>query len=283
MLPVHGVLADERVQAHGERVVAAVGGEGERGDELVPRRDEGEDQRGHHAGHRQRQRDPEQRAQPGAAVHHRRLLELDRDRPDIGVEDPHREGEVEAGVDQDQRPDRVEVQQPEVEELLVDADDQRGRLQHLGGQHEDQERAAAAEPVPGRVVGRGQGDQQHQEGGAAGDLQAHPHGRRDAERGAPHVGEVGPGEVVRQVVRLVELALRPHRRDQHLEIGQHEDDGDDVGGGRDDRRPQRREPVPGAGGGRLRRGLLAGGNRAHGHVRLPPDGSTGSAAGRPGR
>jgi EmrB/QacA subfamily drug resistance transporter len=283
VLPVHGVLADERVQAHRERVVAAAGREGEGRDELVPRRDEGEDQRGHHAGHRQRERDPEQRPEPPAAVHHRGLLELGRDRGDVGVEDPDREREVEAGVDQDERPHGVEAEQPEVEELLVDADDQRGRLQHLRGQHEEQEAAAAAEPVPGRVVGGGQGDQQHEEGRAARDLQADPDGGGDAEGGSPHVGQVGPGEVARQVVRLVQLPLRAHRRDQHLEVGQQEHDRDDVGGGRDNRGAQRRQPPPLAGGGGRGRGLLAAGECTDGHVRLPPGGSTGSVAGRSGR
>src|SRR5262249_46747808 len=206
---------------------------------------------------------------------HGRLLELDRDRADVGVEDPDGEGQVEAGVDQHQRPHRIEVQQPEVEELLVNADDQRGRLEHLGGQYEQQENVAAVEPVPGRVVGGGQGDQQDQQGGAAGDLQADPHGRGDAERGAPHVGQVRPGEVVRQVVRLVELTLRPDRGDQHLEVGQQENDGDQVGDGSDDRGPQRRQPPGRAGGGRPGRGRLAGGGGAYGHVRRPPAGSTG--------
>jgi undecaprenyl-diphosphatase len=43
VLPVHGVLPDERVQPDRQRDGGVAGGEGKRRDELVPRRDEGED------------------------------------------------------------------------------------------------------------------------------------------------------------------------------------------------------------------------------------------------
>ena len=48
-----------------------------------------------------------ERAEPAGPVDHRRLLQLDRDRREVGVEDPDRERQVEAGVDQDQREDRA--------------------------------------------------------------------------------------------------------------------------------------------------------------------------------
>ena len=197
-----------------------------------------------------------------AAVHHRRLLDLGRDRGEVGVHDPDRERHVEARVHQDQSPHRVD--QVEAEELLVDADDQRGRLEHLGGQHEYQESPAAPETVPGRVIGRGQRNQRDQDGRAAGHLEADPQAGGDAEARAPHAGQVRPGPVVRQVVTVQQFPLRAQRGDQHLQVGEQEDDGDQVGGRRDDRRPDGGEPArppapprlrgggtrrPGAGGG----------------------------------
>ena len=153
----------------------------------------------------QREGDPEQRAEPAAAVHHRGLLELHRDRGEVGVHDPDREGHVEPGVDQDQRPHRVD--QVEAEELLVDADDQRGRLQHLGDQHEQQERAR------GRGTGAAPCSRPRACATRSTSRVAPPATSRltrrldaDAEARAPHVGEVRPGEVVRQVVAVQQFA-----------------------------------------------------------------------------
>ncbi len=92
-----------------------------------------------------------------------------RDRGEVGVEDPHREGEVEAAVDQDQR---ERGRQTEVGELALDPDEHRRRLEHLGGEHEQQEQRAAAEAVARRVVRGGHRHEQHEHGRAAGDDEA---------------------------------------------------------------------------------------------------------------
>ena len=137
----------------GQRHGGVARGQGQRHDELVPGRDEGEDQRRDQAGHRQRQGDPQQRAQRGRC---RRPSPPPRSRPGSSEKYALRiqiaNARLKPGVDQDQRPHRVD--QVEAEELLVDADDQRGRLEHLGDQHEEQEQPAARGTGAGRCSRR---------------------------------------------------------------------------------------------------------------------------------
>src|SRR5713226_8837410 len=66
VLPVDRVLADETVQADGQRRDVVARRQGECGDELIPCRDEREDQRRDHAGQCQREGDTENRAEPAA-------------------------------------------------------------------------------------------------------------------------------------------------------------------------------------------------------------------------
>ena len=60
-------------------------------DVLVPARDEREDRRRDEPGRDERQQDPDERAEPRAAVDHRRLLELLRDADDEAAQRPDRE------------------------------------------------------------------------------------------------------------------------------------------------------------------------------------------------
>src|SRR5450759_3436344 len=93
------------------------------------------------------------------------------------VQEPDREGEVERGVGQDDR--QVGVDQVEVEELAVEADDQGCRGEHLGDQDQEQERDAAGEAEPGGEVGRRDRGQHHDDG----------RGGRDQQRGLEPVQE----------------------------------------------------------------------------------------------
>ena len=79
--------------------------------------------------------------EPAAAVEGRRLLDLQRDRGEEAVQDPDREGEVERRVREDER--QVGVDQVELEELAVEAHDERGRREHLRDEDEQQERDPA--------------------------------------------------------------------------------------------------------------------------------------------
>ena len=108
LVPVLHVGGDVGGDADGQRLPGRVGHEGERHDVLVPRRDEGEDHRGHDAGQRERQHDPQQRPQPPAAVDRRGLLDLAGDRGEEGAQDPDGERQVEGGVGQDERRVRVD-------------------------------------------------------------------------------------------------------------------------------------------------------------------------------
>src|ERR1700694_3999574 len=56
-----------------------------------------------HAGHRDRQQDPDQGLQPVAPVEHRALLDLLRHRPEIAHEDPGAERDQEGRVGDDER------------------------------------------------------------------------------------------------------------------------------------------------------------------------------------
>ena len=116
--------------------------------------------RGHDARQRERQHDPHQRPQPPAAVDRRRLLDLPGDRGEEGAQDPDGERQVEGGVGQDER--GVRVDQAQLEELAVEADDQRRRREHLGDQHQEQERRAPGEAVARGVVGGRHGGQHHE-------------------------------------------------------------------------------------------------------------------------
>src|SRR5581483_4546932 len=115
--------------------------------------------------------------------------------------------------------------------------------EHLGDQHQQQEPLAAPVPHPRGVVRGGQRHQQRQDGGAAG----HQQGDLEvaAERGVrPDLEQVAPGEVVRQVVAVAQLARGPDGRDEHLRVRRQEDQGEHPGQRRDGHLPptERHQP-----------------------------------------
>src|SRR5262249_16471735 len=54
------------------------------------------------------------------------------------------------------------------------------------------------------------------------------------EPGLPDAGEVRPVPVLRDVIPALQLRWRPQRGDHHLDVGQQEDDADQVGSHADD-------------------------------------------------
>ena len=136
--------------------------------------------------------------------------------------------------------------QAEVDELALDADQHGGRLEHLGGEHEQQEGGAAAEPAARGAVGGGQRDEQHDDGGAGGDLQA----GADAAAQAAVDHRVVKFEKVQCFGKMVARPSSLFGRsghDEHLEVRQQEDDGDDVGRDGDDPGAQRPRRLRAAG------------------------------------
>jgi hypothetical protein len=101
------------------------------------------------------------------------------------------------------------------------------------------------------VVGGRECYQQHERGGATGDLQADLQVRAEAAR--PDAGEVGKGPVTGDVIAIQQLGVRPQRGDHHFRVRQQEDDRDDVREASEDQLPAPRHaphaPHPSSGGG----------------------------------
>src|SRR5262249_39917913 len=109
-------------------------------------------------------------AQWPQALEHRGLLDGHVDAGELSIEDPRGEGEVERGVDDDDRP--VLVDPVNDDDLLVETDDQGNRREHLGDQYQVQEGTAAAEAIAGGEVGGWYGDDESQRRGRHRDDQA---------------------------------------------------------------------------------------------------------------
>src|SRR6266850_6703313 len=106
--PEIDVTADQ-LGGHAERDGLLVGDrhEGQRVEEVLHRQREGEDDGGDDAGPAHRQHHAQQRAELAAAVHHGRLLDLERHRLEEAHQQPRAERDREGRVDDHQRPPGV--------------------------------------------------------------------------------------------------------------------------------------------------------------------------------
>src|SRR6266536_719664 len=142
-----GEALDEPVQ---ERVVEQRerdAGNQRRRHQRLPVEDVADDQIGRDPGQRDREDDLAQRAQPGAAVDERGVLELLRDRLEEPHQQPGRERDRERGIDQDQRPERV------LEAQLRNEAGQRQEEQRRRHEVREEDADANALPPPAREAG----------------------------------------------------------------------------------------------------------------------------------
>ena len=134
----------------------------------VPRRDEGQHADGDQPGHRQRQRDPPEDADPGGPVDDRRLLELLGQRHEERPQDDHGDGQREGRLRQRHAP-------PGVGQLEVagDQDEQRddrhGEREEQAEHEHHEERLAEPEVVARQRVGGHHAGDHRDHGGDDGD------------------------------------------------------------------------------------------------------------------
>ena len=168
---------------------------------------------------------------PRAAVDHRRLLDLDGEIAQEADEEPHRERDVEHGVDDDQR--QVGVGDPEHLVDEVDGNDERDGREHPQHEQEDRQDAAAEAPAGDRV-GRRQADDQR------GD---HAHGRDD--QAVHEVARPARPREQRDVVLERRLRGDPHRREREEVLVALERRGHDPEEGTQEEHERREEPEVG--------------------------------------
>src|SRR4051812_532013 len=127
--PHDSLDADEprQEQRQGRQARALEEDEGQ--EELVPRRDEGEERRDDDAGREQRRDHGAEDGEAARAVDHRRLLDVARDPADVALQHPEDERQRPDDVDEDEAGVRVgQVQLPEQQEERDDDQDQREHL-----------------------------------------------------------------------------------------------------------------------------------------------------------
>ncbi len=139
------------------------------------------------------------RAQPAGPVHHRRLLQLDRDRLEERPQQPEREGKAERGEGQDQG--EVGVLDPDLLHQDEERDHHHDGSEHVGAQDQAGDLLAPRVAVSGETVGPGGAHRHRQE-----DRQA----RHD--QAVPEVGE----EIGR---REQSLEVLPGRRPAGMKVG----------------------------------------------------------------
>src|SRR5882724_12049382 len=145
-----GTARGERRDQHHHRL-GLDPGEHDGEQELVPRRDEREQRDHGEPGRDDRHDDRDQRAESTAAVDERRLLDLDGKVAQEPDQKPHREGDVDDGIDDDEP--GVAVGQSHQLVRDVDGDDERDGRQHPEHEQKHGEKAAAEAPAGDRVRG----------------------------------------------------------------------------------------------------------------------------------
>ena len=105
-------------------------GEGDGKKELVPGEDHGQQRRHRDPGKGDGQDDAQQHLPVGGAVHAARFQQILRDVAEEGVHDPDDQREVDCGVDNDQRPERIE--QVQMLEDEVERNEHAHRRHELG-------------------------------------------------------------------------------------------------------------------------------------------------------
>ena len=93
----------------------------------------------------ERQKDPRERTEARASVHHRRLLEVFRNAEDEAPQRPDRERKYAREVDEDDAGERVHLVVAGEDD--VERDDQAGAGKHLHADDENDEELPAGEPV----------------------------------------------------------------------------------------------------------------------------------------